>query len=51
VQVELKGERGNLTVEQQDWLFALGEADVPREVWRQCHWLDGTIESELRRRV
>jgi hypothetical protein len=49
--VELKGVRGTLSVEQQDWMFALGEAGVQREIWRPCHWLDGTIEAELRRRV
>ena len=49
--VEPKGERGNLTIDQQDWLFALSEAGVRLEVWRPCHWLDGTIESELRARV
>jgi hypothetical protein len=49
--VEPKGERGILTIDQQDWVFALSEAGVQLEVWQPCHWLDGTIESELRARV
>jgi hypothetical protein len=48
--VELKSARGTLTTDQQDWLFALGVAGAERHIWRPEHWLDGTIEAELRRR-
>jgi hypothetical protein len=48
---ELKSARGTLTVEQQDWLHALGIAEVECHVWRPEQWEDGTIEAELRRRA
>lgn len=46
--VELKSEEGRLSVEQQDWMFALGAADQERHIWRPVHWRDGTIEEVLR---
>jgi hypothetical protein len=48
---ELKSDNGALTVEQQDWLHALGAAGVERYVWRPSDWVDGTIERVLRERV
>ena len=49
--VELKSARGQLSVDQQDWMFALGNAGAEKHIWRPVHWIDGTIEAELRRRV
>lgn len=46
--VELKSETGRLSTAQQDWMFALGEADIERHIWRPVHWSDGTIEKVLR---
>lgn len=46
--VELKSETGRLSMEQQDWMFALGAADQERYVWHPVDWLNGTIEKVLR---
>jgi hypothetical protein len=45
---ELKSERGSLSVDQQDWMFALGEIDAERYVWRPKDWESGEIEKVLR---
>jgi hypothetical protein len=47
--VELKSERGRTTPEQLDWLACLCNAGIETFVWRPADWLDGTIESVLRR--
>lgn len=46
---ELKSAKGRLTLEQVNWLEALG---VPAEsyVWRPTDWTEGTIEAVLRRK-
>lgn len=42
--VELKAERGTLTVAQQGWLEAVsGCPGVECYVWRPRDWLDGTV--------
>ena len=46
--VELKSETGRLSIPQQDWLFALGEANAERYVWFPYHWENGEIEAVLR---
>jgi len=47
--VELKSAKGRLTTEQTEWLQALGYV-ASVATWRPCDWVDGTIESVLRRR-
>ena len=46
---ELKSERGRLTVDQQDWIFALTHAGVETHVWFPYHWQSGEIEAVLRK--
>jgi hypothetical protein len=46
---ELKAERGRTSDEQKDWLAWLFDAGATATVWRPSDWLDGTIESVLRR--
>jgi VRR-NUC domain len=46
---ELKAERGRTSDEQKDWLAWLSDAGATATVWRSADWLDGTIESVLRR--
>lgn len=43
---ELKRQKGKPTAEQEIWLEALGDFGG---IWRPQQWLDGTIQSELRR--
>jgi len=43
---ELKSAKGKPTADQLIWLEALGDLGG---VWRPQQWLDGTIQSELRR--
>ncbi|HLM96761.1 MAG TPA: VRR-NUC domain-containing protein [Acidimicrobiales bacterium] len=45
---ELKSARGRLSVDQQDWLHALGHAGAESHVWHPTDWTDGTIERVLR---
>lgn len=47
--VELKSDTGRLTVEQQDWAFALSHAGVEWTLWSPTHWASGTIEHTLRK--
>lgn len=44
--IELKGEKGRLSPEQKDWLFALGIAGVEAHVFRPSDWPE--IEKVLR---
>jgi hypothetical protein len=46
--VELKSARGQLSMEQQDWFHALGDAGAERHIWLPIDWIDGTIEAVLR---
>ncbi len=46
--VELKSARGQLSIEQQDWFHALGDAGAERYIWLPADWTDGTIERVLR---
>ena len=47
--VELKAEKGKLTQEQVEWIFALGRCPgVETFVWRPTDLDDGTIEAILR---
>ena len=43
--VELKSERGELSAEQEAWLFDL---DEQAKVWRPSDWLNNSIERILR---
>lgn len=52
--VELKTQAGTVTENQAEWLERLSETarvctGVATFLWRPSHWLDGTIERELRR--
>ena len=47
---ELKSARGMLSMEQQDWVWALKRAGADVDVWRPEQWVDGTIERDLRAR-
>jgi hypothetical protein len=49
--VELKSDRGRLSVEQQDWLHALGDAGAECHVWDPRDWKSGHIEAILRKRA
>lgn len=46
--VELKSERGRLTVDQTQWLQVLEKAGQETHIWRPQQWLDGTITETLR---
>jgi hypothetical protein len=46
---ELKGTGGQLTDEQEEWIFELMGGCNSVDVWYPSHWEDGTIEAELRR--
>lgn len=48
---ELKSERGRISIPQQDWLFALGEAGAERYCWHPVDWTNGTIEAVLTKRA
>jgi hypothetical protein len=45
--VELKSAKGRLTVEQVDWLEALGYV-ASVATWRPADWVSGTVERVLR---
>lgn len=47
---ELKSTKGVLSNEQVDWSGALIGAGAEYYVWRPSDWVDGVIESILRRR-
>lgn len=52
--VELKTQAGTVTEKQAEWLERLSETarvctGVQCFLWRPSHWLDGTIERELRK--
>jgi len=57
IAVELKRQTEHPSPEQVAWLDAIGDASCPScgdrpiraHVWRPSDWLDGTIESELRK--
>lgn len=46
--VELKAEKGKLSVEQADWGARLLLAKADYLVWKPEHWFNGEIESVLR---
>jgi hypothetical protein len=45
---ELKSERGHLTAEQRSVGEALKAAGANFGIWRPRHWIDGSVERELR---
>jgi len=45
---ELKSETGRMSMAQQDWMFALREADAERYIWFPKDWISGEIEEVLR---
>lgn len=47
---ELKGDRGRLSAEQKAWINVLGATDAEVYVWTPDEWLNGAIETILRRR-
>ena len=47
--VELKSATGRLSTAQQDWMFALANANAECYVWHPNDWSDGTIEATLRK--
>ena len=47
--VELKSEKGRTSPAQEDWWRKLRLAGQEYQLWRCHHWLDGTIDEELRR--
>jgi len=51
IAVELKSDRGRLSVAQQEWIHALGQAGVETYVRRPADWSNGVIEAALRRRA
>jgi hypothetical protein len=46
--IELKSEKGRLTVDQTQWLQVLEKAGQEVHIWRPQQWLDGTITEVLR---
>lgn len=45
---ELKAAAGRVTVEQREWLAAMGAAGLDADVWRPIDWTSGRIVAELR---
>jgi hypothetical protein len=46
--VELKAEKGRVTVAQQAWLDAMWRCGIRTLVWRPTDWTSGVIEGWLR---
>ena len=46
--VELKSERGRLSLEQRMWIEAIRAAGGEAHLWRPTDWLNGTVEAALR---
>lgn len=46
--VELKSERGRVTVKQREWLEGLAACGVSVAVWRPSDWLGGAVDAALR---
>ena len=46
---ELKTEQGTVTPEQKEWIRRLKVGGRDADVWKPRHWVDGTIEQELKR--
>ena len=49
VYAELKSAKGAPSAAQRRWLDQLDRAGAETYVWRPADWMDGTIESTLRR--
>lgn len=45
---ELKSQRGRLDDDQRRWLAALSSSGADAKVWRPIHWVEGSIDLELR---
>ena len=45
--VEVKSEKGKVTLDQHAWLEMLRDTTVEVHVWRPADWLDGTIDRVL----
>jgi len=44
---ELKGEDGDTSADQDEWLWRLHESGMPYAVWSPSHWRSGVIQAAL----